>query len=162
MVKLVEIEDESVYDDDSQYTTDAESGSVDSLSDKEYEDDSDFEDDDILDESLLERLVALKEIVPASQRNAISRTASTIGHWGSFGAQLVGKLGWVLTTSAILVVFPLALESDREKMMQQWESEQQNLAQNGGAPGQGPPMPPGLGGPALGPAGVPVEAPGLV
>ncbi|KAJ2613840.1 mitochondrial import receptor subunit Tom22 [Coemansia sp. RSA 1365] len=163
MVKLVEIEDESVYDDDSQYTTDAESESVDSLSEKEYEDDSDFDDDDILDESLLERLVALKEIVPASQRHAISRTASTIGYWGNFGARLVGKLGWVLTTSALLVVFPLALETDREKMMQQWESEQQNLQQNGGAPGQGQMMPPpGLGGPAVGPAGVPVEAPGLV
>ncbi|KAJ1932038.1 mitochondrial import receptor subunit Tom22, partial [Linderina pennispora] len=136
MVKLVEVE-ENEYESDSQYTTDAESDNESliekDLSDSESEYDSDFdgEDDDVLDESFLERLAALKEIVPAQQRQAISSTVSSIYNWGNFGLRLAGKLGWVFTSSALLIVFPLALESDREKMMQQWEAEQGNMAQGG-------------------------------
>ncbi|KAJ2157800.1 mitochondrial import receptor subunit Tom22 [Coemansia sp. RSA 552] len=166
MVKLVEIEDESAYDSDSQYTTDSGDESGFELSDKE-ELDSEFEDDedDYLDESLLERLAALKEIVPAQQRLAISRVFGTIGLWGGLGMKLAGKLSWVFTTSALLVVFPLALETDRDKMMQQWESEQQQQGQQP-MPGQGPSMvpgqmPPGLAGPGMAAPGMAGPAPGL-
>ncbi|KAJ2717188.1 mitochondrial import receptor subunit Tom22 [Coemansia spiralis] len=160
MVRLVEIEDEAAYDDDSQYTTDSEAESVESFSEKDLE--SDFEDyeddeDDLLDESLLERLAALRDIVPARHQRAIASVASTVGYWGGLGARLAGKLTWVFTTSALLVVFPLALESDRDKMMQQWENEQQ---QPGGVPAGQPPMmaPPG----ASGLGGMAAPAPGLV
>ncbi|KAJ2784209.1 mitochondrial import receptor subunit Tom22 [Coemansia javaensis] len=150
MVRLVEIEDDSQYDDDSQYTTDSDSASekaADSDADSDY-DDEDEDDDDLLDESLLERIAALKDILPVRQQQAISRAASTVGYWGSMGVRLAGKLTWVFTTSALLVVFPLALESDRDKMMQQWESGQQAaggqppaMAPPGGAPGMMAPAP---------------------
>ncbi|KAJ2188703.1 mitochondrial import receptor subunit Tom22, partial [Coemansia sp. RSA 353] len=110
MVKLVEI-DEADYDSDSQYTTDSES----SLSVHENVD-SDFE-DDYMDESLLERIAALKDIVPIEQRHAVSRLASQVAYWGDFGMRLMGKLSWVVTTSALLVVLPLAYETDKDKMM---------------------------------------------
>ncbi|KAJ2628416.1 mitochondrial import receptor subunit Tom22 [Coemansia sp. RSA 1290] len=149
MVKLVEIENE--YESDSQYTTDSE---VASQAESDYESDSDFDDDDILDESLLERLAALKEIVPVEHRQLMSRSISRISYWGEFGFKLVGKLSWVFTTSALLVVFPLALETDRDKMMQQWEQEQQKP----GVPGQ--PQAPPMGPPAMG-MGQGLPAPGL-
>ncbi|KAJ1735147.1 mitochondrial import receptor subunit Tom22, partial [Coemansia biformis] len=114
--------------------------------------DYDEDDDELADESLLERLAALKDMVPARHQRAISSFASTVGYWGSFGAQLTGKLAWVATTSVLLVVFPLALESDRDKMMQQWESEQQDAGTAAGPP---PMMPP------AGPAGMLAPAPGL-
>ncbi|KAJ2719841.1 mitochondrial import receptor subunit Tom22 [Coemansia sp. Benny D115] len=168
MVKLVEIEDESIYDGDSQYTTDDDISSVGSEIDEKNEDsqdeyDSDFDeedDDDYLDESLLERIAALKDIIPSEHRRSISNTIQSVGSWGAFGLSLVGKLGWVFTTSALLVVFPLAIESDREKMMQQWEAEQQGAAQGAGPAGQlpgGPPPPPGMMA-----QGAPGMAPGLV
>ncbi|KAJ2811388.1 mitochondrial import receptor subunit Tom22 [Coemansia sp. 'formosensis'] len=154
MVKLVEIEDDAVFDDDSQYTTDEEENeSVASLTDKE-DDESDFEDeDDEFEETFLERVQALKDIIPIEKRRAVSSALSSISYWGTFGMNLAGKLGWVFTTSALLVVFPLALESDREKMMQQWESEQA-----GAVPG-GQQQQPMLGGM---PPGVAGSAPGLV
>ncbi|KAJ1823386.1 mitochondrial import receptor subunit Tom22 [Coemansia sp. RSA 2675] len=154
MVKLVEIEDDAVFDDDSQYTTDEEENeSIASLSDKEGEEsDSDFEDDDDFEETFLERVQALKDIIPVEKRRAISSAFSNISYWGTFGIHLAGKLGWVFTTSALLVVFPLALETDRDKMMQQWESEQA-----GGIPGgQQQPMIGGM------PPGVAGSPPGLV
>ncbi|KAJ1931851.1 mitochondrial import receptor subunit Tom22, partial [Kickxella alabastrina] len=119
MVKLVEIEEESVYDGDSQYTTDSELESLANQSEKDYDSEFDEEDeDDYLEESFLERIAALKDIVPVEQRRVISSTVSSIGRWGGMGISVVGKLGWIFTTSALLVVFPLAIESDREKMMQ--------------------------------------------
>ncbi|KAJ2492432.1 mitochondrial import receptor subunit Tom22 [Coemansia sp. RSA 2050] len=153
MVKLVEIEDDAVFDDDSQYTTDEdENESIASLSDKEEESDSDFEEDDDFEETFLERVQALKDIIPIEKRRAISSAFSNISYWGTFGIHLAGKLGWVFTTSALLVVFPLALETDRDKMMQQWESEQA-----GGIPGgQQQPMIGGM------PPGVAGSPPGLV
>ncbi|KAJ1791992.1 mitochondrial import receptor subunit Tom22 [Coemansia sp. RSA 2399] len=144
MVKVVEIEDNSDYETDSQYTTDNESVAIVDEKDEEYSgdeseysnDDSEFDDeDDSLDESLLERLAALKDIVPASQRNAMSSAVSAVTKWGGLGATLAGKLAWVFTTTALLVVFPLAYESDREKMMEQWASENPDQA-NGIAPPQ--------------------------
>ncbi|KAJ2063543.1 mitochondrial import receptor subunit Tom22 [Coemansia sp. S146] len=157
MVKLVEIEDDAVFDDDSQYTTDDdENESAASLTDKE-EDESDFdfdEEDDEFEETFLERVQALKDIIPIEKRRAVSSALSNISYWGTLGMHLAGKLSWVFTTSALLVVFPLALESDREKMMQQWESEQA-----GGIPGgQQQPM---MGG-GMPPPGVAGSAPGLV
>ncbi|KAJ2515277.1 mitochondrial import receptor subunit Tom22 [Coemansia sp. RSA 1939] len=163
MVKLVEIEDQSDYEMDSQYTTDDESvATIDEKDEHGEEEDgieSDFEDDeDVFDESLLERLAALKDIVPASQRNAVASAVGTVAKWSGIGASIAGKLAWVFTTSALLVVFPLALESDREKMMmEQW----------GGANGGGPEQAPGMvGGPPPGqmmpaPGIAPDQAPGL-
>ncbi|KAJ2496838.1 mitochondrial import receptor subunit Tom22 [Coemansia sp. RSA 1836] len=161
MVKLVEIEDDAVFDDDSQYTTDDEEHeSVASLTDKEDdgESDFDFEDDDEdeeFEETFLERVQALKDIIPLEKRRAFSSALSSASYWGNFGLHLAGKLSWVFTTSALLVVFPLALESDREKMMQQWESEQ------GGAMGGGQQQPMMGGGAGMPLPGVAGSAPGL-
>ncbi|KAJ1814175.1 hypothetical protein LPJ56_003132, partial [Coemansia sp. RSA 2599] len=97
MVKFVEIEEEQIYDDDSQYTTDSEededldalkedeSDFDESASDLDSDEEDEEDDDDYLDESLLERLSALKDIIPAEQRHAISSTVSSIGSWGKLG-----------------------------------------------------------------------------
>lgn len=156
MVKLVEVEDnESVYSEDSQYTTDDEALTSE---EEEEEDGSDFEDDDdYLDESFLERLTALKDIIPAHHRQSVINTTSTLYQWSRLGGMLAGKLTWIFTTSALLVVFPLALETDRDKMMQQWQDEQQQ-----GSPEQKPTAPPpGAQMPGMG-SGMPGLAPGVV
>ncbi|KAI7826690.1 mitochondrial outer membrane translocase complex, subunit Tom22 [Kickxella alabastrina] len=152
MVKLVEIEEESVYDGDSQYTTDSELESLANQSEKDYDSEFDEEDeDDYLEESFLERIAALKDIVPVEQRRVISSTVSSIGRWGGMGISVVGKLGWIFTTSALLVVFPLAIESDREKMMQQWEAEQGMQGQMNAPPAAALPGMPGAVAPGLAP-----------
>ncbi|KAJ2780016.1 mitochondrial import receptor subunit Tom22 [Coemansia interrupta] len=167
MVKLVEIEDNEGYESDSQYTTDSEDARShrslrsDAEDADQYESESDYEDDsddDYLEESLLERLAALKDIVPVEHRSRVASAVGMVGRWGGLGAGLVGKLAWVFTTSALLVVFPLAIESDREKMMQQWEAEQG--AQGGQAPQHHGAMPPGIMPGA--PGGAPGLAPGVV
>ena len=122
---IKEIPDDYVSDSDSNYITDESVV-------------SDFSDDEILEESLSERIAALKDVVPAHHRQRISGFSQKVYNFGSAGTQLVGKLAWILTTSALLVVFPLALETDKEQMVAQWEKEQKMLSQQ---PGQDPSNP---------------------
>ncbi|KAI7877930.1 mitochondrial import translocase, subunit Tom22 [Lichtheimia hyalospora FSU 10163] len=103
--------------------------------------DDDFDDDD--DESLLDRLAALKEIIPLKHRNRIAASASTLTSWGKTGATFVGKSAWVVTTSMLLLVLPLALEIEKEQALLAYEKEamqqqgaQQMLTQGGPVGGQ--------------------------
>ncbi|KAJ1677544.1 mitochondrial import receptor subunit Tom22, partial [Spiromyces aspiralis] len=134
-----EIPDDYVSDSDSNYITEDESV-VSGLFDGEDDEEEDYEDDEIIDETLSERIAALKDVIPAHHRNSIYNFSRRVYDLGSTGMQLAGKLTWVLTTSALLVVFPLALETDREQMLVQWEKEQKMLGQQ---PGEGAGSQPG-------------------
>ncbi|KAG4301762.1 hypothetical protein PCANB_001993 [Pneumocystis canis] len=93
---------------------------VDSTSDS-----SDFSSDDesILDESFLERLQALKDIIPATFRAQIfqkmSLTFSTIRSILYFG----GKTLWVVITSVLLLGTPLVLAIEEEERMIAYDKE---------------------------------------
>ncbi|KAF7728231.1 mitochondrial import receptor protein [Apophysomyces ossiformis] len=135
MVKLEEVsvdqidQVEEILSDDDNYS--------------DYSDDEDFDDED---ESLLDRIAALKEIVPLAHRNRMSSGISTLTSWGKTGATFVGKSAWVLTTSMLLLVLPLALEIEKEQALVAYEKEAmqhqgtQQMLNPGmyGAPGQQP------------------------
>ncbi|CAI2180636.1 19592_t:CDS:2 [Funneliformis geosporum] len=131
MVKVEEITED--YDDDHQsedsnFTTD----------------DSDSE-DDFEDETWIERIRALRDIVPTDTRESITYNISSIMSFGVRSARFLGNGAWILTTSALLVVFPLLIEIGRESAINQMESEQMlNQGDPYGQPGQpGQPLPPG-------------------
>ncbi|CAB4411871.1 unnamed protein product [Rhizophagus irregularis] len=139
MVKLEEVieghedfSDGEPSDNDSNYSTD----------------DSDSED---LEESILERILALRDIIPEDTRESISNKISTIMSLGVRSARLIGNGAWILTTSALLIFMPLAYEIEREHAFDQAYSQMENdqlMGQGGnpygqpGQPGQQP-MPPG-------------------
>jgi import receptor subunit TOM22 len=125
MVK-VEIVEEKDEQHNSPYasTSSSRTGSTDSL--------SSVESDVSVDESLFDRVAALVDIVPPSTRHSIaskvSKTASAVKKTG----KVVGNLVWIVTTSALLVVLPLALvlEDDAKLAAQEREMlEQQQGAQ---------------------------------
>ncbi|ORE02729.1 mitochondrial import translocase, subunit Tom22 [Rhizopus microsporus var. microsporus] len=95
---------------------------VEVLSEEDYSDFSDDEFDDE-DESLLDRIAALKDIIPLKHRNRISSSVSTLTSWGKTGATFVGKSAWVITTSMFLLVLPLALEIEKEQALIAYEKE---------------------------------------
>ncbi|EIW71050.1 hypothetical protein TREMEDRAFT_19329, partial [Tremella mesenterica DSM 1558] len=87
---------------------------------------SDIEDDqDILNETIYDRLIALKDIVPPSTR--ISVYTKYEKSKGIFFKVLngVGTLGWVISTSALLIGLPLALAIEDEGRIVQQEREMQ-------------------------------------
>ncbi|RUS35596.1 mitochondrial outer membrane translocase complex, subunit Tom22 [Jimgerdemannia flammicorona] len=115
MVKLEEVSADHVDDD---------------LSPDEDDEDDDFsdysdDDDDRDDESFIDRIYALRDIIPLKRRDAIAQNASRIYGWGKAGISFAGKSAWVLTTTMLLLVLPLALEIEKEQALIAYEKEAQ-------------------------------------
>lgn len=83
------------------------------------------------DETIADRLYALKDIISPSTRERIVSTWKTSTSYATWGGKLAGNAVWVITTSALLVGLPLALAIENETMMVQQEKEM--LAQQQGA-----------------------------
>lgn len=104
-------------------------------------DDGSSDDDDevterglaLREETIWERLSALRDIVPPSTRHRIASNLSTASTYVYVGGRLVGGLAWVVTTSALLVGLPYALAVEDEVRVAMQEREiaaQQSGAQH--------------------------------
>lgn len=80
-------------------------------------------DEDDLDESLFDRVSALKDIVPPTYRKSIANASSTGYSWASRALSLGGKTLWVVSTSALLLGVPWALAFSEEQQVQEMERE---------------------------------------
>lgn len=83
------------------------------------------------DETIADRLYALRDMVSPKTRSNIARTLSTSASWASWGGKLAGNAAWVFVTSALLIGLPVALSMENESIMIQQEKEM--LAQQQGA-----------------------------
>ncbi|KAE8234469.1 hypothetical protein CF326_g486 [Tilletia indica] len=113
-------------------------GDLDEEDDEEDEEDDDV--DDLSKETLADRFSALKDIIPPQTRRSIANTVSTVTNVVWFGGRIAGTLGWVLTTSALVVGLPymLALEDESRIMQQEREMPPQGMM---GGPALGQPQP---------------------
>ncbi|KFY90316.1 hypothetical protein V498_06049 [Pseudogymnoascus sp. VKM F-4517 (FW-2822)] len=118
MVELVEVEDESFEtkqagpDDEEDYYTDTDS-----------EISSDDEAPPTLDESLAERLIALRDIIPPTTRTTISNIFNTTSSYVATTLGFGGKAIFVLSTSALLLGVPWALAFAEEQQIADMENE---------------------------------------
>lgn len=119
MVQLEEVEDEAFEtkqmgpsDDEDEYT------------DTDSEVSSDDEDYVPVEESFTDRLYALRDIIPATTRNAITSKISTTTAWVHSGLLFAGNTLWVVSTTALLFGVPWALAYGDEQMQQEMENEQ--------------------------------------
>lgn len=92
-----------------------------SSSDEEAEDDLD--DYDLANETIAERIIALKDAIPPSYRYRIASVSSTVSSFVSSGASFAGKGLWILTTSSLLLGVPLALSIIGEQQLIEMERE---------------------------------------
>ncbi|KIL67844.1 hypothetical protein M378DRAFT_185426 [Amanita muscaria Koide BX008] len=96
------------------------------------------------DESFVDRLAALKDIIPPSTRHSIYSRISKTASFIKRGGKIAGNVVWVVTTSALLVALPLALSlEDEAKIVAQEKEmlEQQQGAQQMLSPSIYPPPP---------------------
>ncbi|TGZ83019.1 mitochondrial import translocase, subunit Tom22 [Ascodesmis nigricans] len=121
MVKLTEVEDEHFaeeqagpLDDDDFVDTDSSVSSEDELSEDEDED---------LSETLYDRLVALKDIIPLKYRVRVSNAVWTVYSMVSGTLRFGGNAVWILSTSAIMLGVPYALAVGEEQQMVEMEKE---------------------------------------
>lgn len=82
------------------------------------------------DESLLDRITALKDIVPPKARARISTISSSIFNATSTGVSYGGKGIWVIATSVLLLGIPYALALGEEQQLME-EERQRGLMQEG-------------------------------
>lgn len=92
---------------------------------------SDPADDDLDDESLYDRISALKDIVPAHTRRQLSSTANSAYSYLATGATWGGKALWIVSTSALLLGVPWALAYAEEQQMIEMEREMKMQQQAG-------------------------------
>lgn len=98
------------------YVSDSDSGA----SDNEFDDDEDFE---YGNESLYDRLVALKDVVPPQYRSQISNTFGSTYSAVASAFSFSGQALWVITTSSILLGVPLSLSILSEQQLIEMEKE---------------------------------------
>jgi len=92
---------------------------------------SSVESDSPVDESLLDRLAALKDIVPPTTRHSLASKVSKTASFVKRTTKFAGNVIWVVTTSALLIGLPLALILEDEAKVVAQENEM--LAQQQGA-----------------------------
>ncbi|KAJ3030931.1 UNVERIFIED_CONTAM: mitochondrial import receptor protein [Siphonaria sp. JEL0065] len=93
--------------------------------DEDFETESEEEfDEEFEKETLFERFAALADIIPPTRRHAISKAINNTLATGFSTAQFAGKGLWVVATSALLVLMPVALEMERESFAIQQENAQ--------------------------------------
>ncbi|KAF8917055.1 mitochondrial outer membrane translocase complex, subunit Tom22 [Mucidula mucida] len=88
------------------------------------------------DETLLERIAALVDIVPPTTRHSIVSRVSKTASFVKKTSKVVGNIVWIVTTSALLVALPLALSLEDEakivtqekEMLEQQQGAQQMLS----------------------------------
>lgn len=136
MVKLTQVDDATANDfTASEKQTFAHSAGSDSeISDS----DSDIEDDfDLENETLVDRLVALKDIIPPQNRTQILNASEVAKSYVISALHRSGNLLWGLTSSALLLGVPLSLAILAETQLQEMEKEMslQQSAQDVLAPG---------------------------
>lgn len=89
--------------------------------DEDEEDDSEFDDDFDENETLLERIVALKEIIPPKQRQYVVDSYHSTFSFIRTVFSKSGSLTWALTTSALLLGVPLSLSILSEQQLIEME-----------------------------------------
>lgn len=92
---------------------------------------SSVESDSPVDESLLDRIAALKDIVPPTTRHSLVSKVSKTASFFKRSTKFAGNVIWVVTTSALLIGLPLALILEDEAKVVAQENEM--LAQQQGA-----------------------------
>ncbi|RKP12691.1 mitochondrial outer membrane translocase complex, subunit Tom22 [Piptocephalis cylindrospora] len=133
MVRLEEVtleevdEKKSFMDEEEELSGSEEEGSEGDYSDlsEEDEDEDEYDDDDDEgdDETLLERISALRDIIPPARRAAIANRWSTLYGGGAWMVSMVGKTAWVVATTALVLVIPLQIEAQKELMMKEYDEE---------------------------------------
>lgn len=74
-------------------------------------------------ETIWERISALRDIIPPSTRHSIVARMSTLTSYGGVTALWGGRAAWVLTTTVLLWGLPYSLAAEEELRVQQQERD---------------------------------------
>jgi import receptor subunit TOM22 len=84
---------------------------------------TDDEDEIADEETLTDRILALKDIIPPTTRSYIASKVETGTSWIKSGVLFSGKTLWIVSTSALLLGVPWALAFAEEQQVVEMENE---------------------------------------
>lgn len=116
MVEFEEIKDEE--DNGTHTAVDNEDEWSDESEDGDHE-------KEIARETLIDRIAALKDIIPAKQRDAIARTLSKAYSYGTVATFIGGKAAYMVITSVLMLGIPYALTLEEDRMIAEQERQMQ-------------------------------------
>ena len=121
MVEFEVIKDEHYAEDDDGFVDEEDSeGDYSDASSEADEDDSNIE-----NESFLERITALKDIIPENRRDAIARAFNKACSFGSMATFVGGKVAYIIVTSVFMLGIPYAISGDEDRMIAEQERQMQ-------------------------------------
>ena len=112
---------EDIIDENQTLTEIKESSEDDELAAESEDDEVDL---DVTDETVLERIQALADIIPPVTRAKMLHSLSDAGSWAFSMGQWVGSGLWILSTASLMALLPLALELERERALIDQEHQQ--------------------------------------
>lgn len=122
MVKLEEVVDETEVQNEQQTVIEKDQYIYAQEDVEESDsDESDFE--GLEEETIIDRIAALKEIVPVTWRVKIADGAKTATTGLSKLAQFGGKSMWVISTSALLLGVPFMMSLEEEAQLTEYEKQ---------------------------------------
>ena len=128
MVKIEQIDESLIHKSDDEYTDESNISNDEESDDDLDELEGDF---DPSNETLWERFLALKDIIPLDKRISILNKFKSYYNFSVKSSKILGNLIWVVTTSSLLVGLPLALAIEDESRLTM--EEKSILAQQSGA-----------------------------
>ncbi|ODV97406.1 hypothetical protein PACTADRAFT_49124, partial [Pachysolen tannophilus NRRL Y-2460] len=127
MVKLTQIDDETAKDffgKDEKANKSTGTGAEESENESELDsDEDDYDEDDLANETIYDRVVALKEIIPPQHRLRFTSASSSVISATGLLLSKTGSLLWALTSSALLLGVPLSLSILSEQQLIEMEKE---------------------------------------
>lgn len=87
--------------------------------------DADQDDTNVQNETIIERIAALKDIIPAYQRDIVTRAVSKTYSYGYMATFIGGKALYVIITSILMVGVPFALSVEEDRMILEQERQMQ-------------------------------------
>ncbi|KAL3318431.1 Mitochondrial import receptor subunit TOM22 [Cichlidogyrus casuarinus] len=91
------------------------------------DDESDYEDVDFEDETVLERIIALKEMFPDAFRNKVHKISSVVSWATRSFYKNTRAVAWIGVSIATICFLPLAIELEREQMEEQEAVQQRTM-----------------------------------
>ena len=83
--------------------------------------------EDFEDETVMERIMALEEMIPETMK----RTVSTSFSWIKTTFNAAKTVTWAIATTAAILVLPLSVEMERQEYLEQMKRQERDIILGG-------------------------------
>lgn len=117
--RVADEDSEGFVTDNEILSEEEEQNEIEELEDKEDE-------EEVFNETVIERIIALRDAVPYSLTQNFTKLMNSGYRTGRRALNWIGTATWIITTSAAIVLLPLAMEIEKESAAVAQETQMAN------------------------------------